>query len=207
MRLAAAVSLGVLVLLSYRAFGDVYVVDPHGTGDFPTIQAAVDAAADGDIIELTDGTFTGDGNRDVDLLNKSLTVRSQGGPEVCIIDCDGSASEPHRAFVQRLPAEPDPVLEGMTIVNGYHVWGGAVYLAYSSPTIADCVFRENVSPGSEGGAICCEESASPYVVGCFFSDNSAQNGGAVAVCAAGYASFVECTFVRNRAFMGGGIRL
>ena len=40
-----------------------YLVNPEGTGDFPTIQAAIDAVVDGDIIELNDGTFTGDGNR------------------------------------------------------------------------------------------------------------------------------------------------
>jgi pectin methylesterase-like acyl-CoA thioesterase len=34
---------------------DVFVVSPDGSGDFPTIQAAVDAASDGDDIELTDG--------------------------------------------------------------------------------------------------------------------------------------------------------
>lgn len=33
----------------------LHVVTPYGTGDFPTIQAAIDAAAHGDVIELTDG--------------------------------------------------------------------------------------------------------------------------------------------------------
>ena len=36
-----------------------YVVDPYGTGDFPTIQAAIDAAADGDVICLTNGHSSG----------------------------------------------------------------------------------------------------------------------------------------------------
>ena len=31
-----------------------YVVNPDGTGDLPTIQAAINAALGGDIIELTD---------------------------------------------------------------------------------------------------------------------------------------------------------
>jgi len=34
-----------------------YVVTPDGTGDFPTIQAAIDAAVTGDVIQLTDGVF------------------------------------------------------------------------------------------------------------------------------------------------------
>jgi pectin methylesterase-like acyl-CoA thioesterase len=53
----------------------VYVVRPDGSGDFPTIQAAIDAAIDGDTVELADGTFRGDGNRDPDYLGKAITVR------------------------------------------------------------------------------------------------------------------------------------
>ncbi|MCK4414565.1 MAG: hypothetical protein KAY32_13585 [Candidatus Eisenbacteria sp.] len=47
------------------AGAETYLVLPDGTGDFPTIQAAIDAALDGDEILLADGTFTGDGNRDL----------------------------------------------------------------------------------------------------------------------------------------------
>ena len=43
-----------------------YVVTADGSGDFPTIQAAISAAINGDVIELTDGTFTGEGNRDIE---------------------------------------------------------------------------------------------------------------------------------------------
>jgi hypothetical protein len=68
-----------------------YLVRPDGTGDFPTIQAAVAASASGDVIELANGTFTGPGNRDVDYLSKLVTIRSQSGnPEACVIDCQGS---------------------------------------------------------------------------------------------------------------------
>ncbi len=66
-----------------------YLVQPDGTGDFPTIQAAVEAALDGDVIELTNGIFSGNGNWDIDFLGKRITVRSQSGnPELCIIDCE-----------------------------------------------------------------------------------------------------------------------
>ena len=76
-----------------------YVIKPDGTGDLATIGDAVAAADNGDIIELTDGTFTGDGNRDVYFDGKAITVRSQSGnPEACIIDCQGSEADPHRGF-------------------------------------------------------------------------------------------------------------
>jgi hypothetical protein len=66
------------------ASGATHVVRPDGGGDFPTIQAAVHAAVDGDVVELTNGTFAGTGNRDIDLLGRALTVRSQSGdPAAC----------------------------------------------------------------------------------------------------------------------------
>ena len=60
-----------LLATAVAATGAVYVVSPDGTGDFPTIQAAINGAADGDIVELTDGTFIGAGNRDIDFLGKA----------------------------------------------------------------------------------------------------------------------------------------
>jgi hypothetical protein len=42
-------------------------VAPDGSGDAPTIQAAIDSSAPQDVVELADGTFIGPGNRDLDL--------------------------------------------------------------------------------------------------------------------------------------------
>lgn len=70
---------------------EVYLVNPEGTGDFPTIQAAIDWASDGDVIELTDGIFRGDGNRDVEYFGRVITIRSQSGVAgACVIDCEGT---------------------------------------------------------------------------------------------------------------------
>ena len=38
------------------AFGNTIYVDANGTGDYPTIQAAINAAANGDVIILIPGT-------------------------------------------------------------------------------------------------------------------------------------------------------
>ena len=46
-----------LIFAAVPAAATTYIVRPDGTGDFPTIQTAIDAAIDGDIIELTDGTL------------------------------------------------------------------------------------------------------------------------------------------------------
>jgi hypothetical protein len=71
----------------------IRVIRPDGAGDFPNIQAGIDAAAVADTIELVDGVFTGDGNRDLDFGGTGLEVRSGSGVAgACVIDCGGSAS-------------------------------------------------------------------------------------------------------------------
>ena len=70
------VSLGVLALGLAVASADArtWHIQPDGTGDAPTIQAAVDQAIDGDVVELANGTFEGSGNRGVFVGGMSLTI-------------------------------------------------------------------------------------------------------------------------------------
>ena len=207
-----------ILVLAATASGETYVVNPEGTGDFPTIQAAIDAVVDGDIIELTDGTFTGDGNRDIDYLGKAITVRSQSGdPDSCIIDCEGSAAEQHRGFTFHSGEEPSSVLEGVTITNGYGIMGDGPYGAncaaggvlcseLSSPTITDCVFLANsggTSPYDYGGGMYCKESSCPTLTGCRFLDNTARSGAGVG-CEFASPMLVECVFEGNIATQHGG---
>jgi len=84
------------LLLAAPASATVWTVYPDGSGDAPTIQAAIDSCSGGDIIELGDGVFSGPGNRDLIGAEIWFVLRSQSNnPEACIIDCQGSATEPH----------------------------------------------------------------------------------------------------------------
>lgn len=116
--IGAFLSLGLLCLAA-PAFGATYLVKPDGTGDFPTIQAAVDAASKGDEILLADGTFKGIGNRDIDFKGKAITVRSQSGiPETCVIDAEGVPYVPRRGFDFQSLEGIDSVVRDITIMRG-----------------------------------------------------------------------------------------
>ncbi len=206
LRSSAIAAVILLALASPFSSAAVYVVTPDGTGDYPTIQAAIDAAVDGDVIELTSGTFRGPGNRDVNYWHKSVTVRSvSGDPTSCIIDCEGSPSAPHCGFVflYELPAA---VLRGVTVTHGYDDMpgGGGVDCA-ASVAFVDCVFADNtsVSPYGGGGVNCT--GCSPSFTNCRFEGNTAERGGGGLVFLYGGSPRLEhCTFVENASPLGGG---
>ena len=68
------------------AFAAIHVA-ADGSGDYPTIQAAIVAAADGDSIFLGDGTYRGAGNRQLEIFGKALSILSESDdPTTCVFD-------------------------------------------------------------------------------------------------------------------------
>ncbi len=205
LRSSAIVAVILLALASPFSWATVYVVTPDGTGDYPTIQAAIAAAVDGDVIELASGTFRGSGNRDIDYGSKAITVRSvSGDPTSCIIDCEGSPSEPHRGFRFWYGASPAAVLQGVTVTHGYVDLdgGGAVRCYASVVSVMDCIFADNTSVdgeygGGAGGAVMCGQ-CSLVLTNCRFEGNTADYaGGGLRVLYGGSVRLDHCTFVGN----------
>ncbi len=177
---------------------------------FSTIQSAIDAAHDYDIIIVADGTYTGEGNSDIDFLGKSITLRSQNGPQSCIIDCGASEQEPNCAFIFHTAETRGSVLDGFTITNGFAPgdtpddrYGGAIICFAAGPTIKNCVFLRNVAQAG-AGAIAIS-AASPAILDCSFIENAAllYEGGAIANYGAN-PDIINCTFIANEANDIGG---
>jgi hypothetical protein len=199
-------------------------VRADGSGDQPDIQTAINTAADGDEIVLADGRFAGDGNRDLDFRGKEITIRSQSGdPLQCIIDCEGSVAEPHRAFRFHTGETRASVVRGITIENGHTPDEGgavrcerktaptfrnvnfvandsrAVFATVASPWFDRCYFANN-----PGGAITCSDSSSMKVTWTGFNNNQVQgSGGAVEVFISA-VELVDCQFSGNGASVDGG---
>ena len=75
---------------------------------------------------------------------------------------------------------PSIYLTNCTVKNSYAVYGGAIYLAGGTASIADSVFYNN-SAFNYGGAIACENTASLTVEGSLFDSDYSINdaGGAI----------------------------
>ena len=123
----------------------------HVPSQQPTIQAGIDAAVDWDTVLVADGTYTGDGNRDIDFLGKAIVVMSENGSDYCIIDCESAEEDWHGGFYFHNGETSSSVVQGFTIRNGYSAYGGAILCEWSHPTISGNAFTAN-SASSGGGA-------------------------------------------------------
>jgi len=196
-------------------------VERHVPSQYSTIQAAIDDCNDGDTVIVAPGTYTGDGNRDIDFKGKAITVRGEtGDPNDCVINCEGDVNEPHRGFNFLSGEDENSVLEAITITNGYgpkdtifpgilYSVGGAVYCSLSSPIVKDCTFRDNWS--EFGGGIFNDFLSSPIVEGCIFSNNSAVGsvsgggvGGGMVNNRYSSPTVTNCTFSGNKVKQGDG---
>jgi parallel beta-helix repeat protein len=191
----------VLLLVLAGPVGAVtYYVNP---GD--SIQSAINAASNGDEIEVAPGTY----NEAINFLGKAVRLYSSGGPDVTTID-GSSASYITYHVVQCVSGEDaNTILEGFTITGGNangtgsNALGGGMYnYTNSNPTVNNCTFTGNEALGS-GGGMFNEMSASPTVTNCTFSGNSASSAGGGMY--GGRAVVNNCIFSGNSASGGGGM--
>ncbi|MHC4285596.1 MAG: choice-of-anchor Q domain-containing protein [Planctomycetota bacterium] len=195
------------------ASGETIYVDDDGLADFNNIQAAIDAAYDNDTIIVSDGVYTGDGNRDIDFLGKAIVLRSANGPQNCIIDCNGTEAEPHIGFYFHNEEDANSILDGFTITNGFNEYyyngfiyhyGGVIDCYKASPTITNCIIKDNIGIG-----IYCYEGNSSNVgtrtfrvFNCTISNNSR---GGLKSAIYGYVEIDNCVINMNCSYRGGGI--
>jgi len=198
--------------------------------EYATIQAAIDAAVDGDVVIIAPDTYTGDGNRDIDFNGKVITVRSENGPNDCIIDCNGTESELHRGFYFHEGEDASSILRGFTISNGFipgsefppygpnepALWpiGGGIFCQSAGPIIVDCVIQSCAT--EVGGGIGCV-GAAPVITDCTITDclaggfgmcESGGRGAGIGLIENSNAKITNCTITNNKGYYnscGGGI--
>lgn len=199
--------------------------------DYPTIQRAIDAASPGQDVVVSPGTYWGEGNWNLELRGKAITVRSKRGPEETIIDCQGPYQGPgklgNRGFYIHEGEGAGTLIQGFTIQYGYipggdnffdtqpHVSGssnpigGGIYCENAGPTIMDCIIRDC---GTEfGGGIGCVNGA-PVIAKCrisgckaggFGNPKSGGFGGAIAILRRSDATIRSCVIQGNHGYYNG----
>ena len=172
--------------------------------DYGTIQAAVDASADGDSVILAPITHSGPGNCNINFKGKKITVSSTNpddaqAVESTIIDCGGNS----RGFVFYYAEGPDSKLAGLTITKGYAFLGGAIYCYNnSSPSISNCRIVNN-SGVFGGGITCANPGSTPTITNCQIKGNSAIVGGGALYCNGASPVIKNCVISGNSAAQGG----
>ncbi len=173
-------------------------------GDASTIQAAVDAAQTGDEIHVAAGIW----RETINLRGKAIVLLGAAGPQSTTLDGRGLEGSVLRC-IEGEAAETR--IEGFTITGGSGdvgahgpeaTVGGGLLVRSSSPTIVNCVFRENRA-SLHGGAVYCGDGAAATFSDCMFESNVAEKGGAVFNIRSS-PSFDSCVFTGNLAGYGGG---
>jgi len=122
-----------LLLLSPSLFAQVTI---HVPADQPTIQAAINAANNGDTVLVAPGTYV----ENINFNGKAITVSSASGSSVTVIDGGAIGS----VVTFNHSETTTSVLTGFTIRNGQNsLGGGGILIQAASPTITGNLITNN----------------------------------------------------------------
>jgi len=168
-----------------------------------TIQGAIDAAATGDRVLVAPGTYL----ESIDFNGKAITVVSDKGAEVTVIDAGGQ-----RSVVRFHTGEArTSVLKGFTLRNGnaidYPLDGGGVQIFQASPTIDSNVVTNSSACSGNGISI---EFSSALVRNNHVHDNRQSGcgggtvGGGILIGGEGAAEVTDNLIENNQTDLAGG---
>lgn len=155
---------------------------------YVTIQAAIDAAQNGDRIEISPGVYY----ENINFKGKNIVLRSEsplvvaqtiidGGGEGSVVTFEGG--ETSEAFLLGLTIRNGAgteVIRETFPVSGAVYLGGGIYVKGSSPTIMYNVIEDNEA--TRGGGIYVTGASSPEIVGNRIEDNQSEvRGGGICV--------------------------
>ncbi len=170
-----------LISLPGQLSARTWLVEPGGSGDAPTISAAIDSSAAGDVIELACGTYIEWGL----VVKSGITIRSETGQPDCVT-IDGNQPNGFGSIFWCQAVDNTTLIEGLTIT------GGRAY---------------NLTYGMAGGGIAISWGSALTVKRCLITGNYAKAGGGVSI-SSSHPIFVECDISGNECeFYPGGVEV
>ncbi len=189
-----------------------------------TIQSVIDAAADGDTVLVSPGTYF----EILRFQGKAITLISEYGPALTVIDGTVffESGEGLDSVLQDFTLRDgggividraSPKIVGNRILNNSKCGGGGVEIRFGSPIIQDNIISGNSTPcsGGDGGGISIVGAASAQILDNVISNNIvfSGHGGGIFLNAAGTPTIrgnrIEGNRVggRSPAALGGGIAM
>jgi hypothetical protein len=150
--------LGLLVSSTLRG----YSAELNVPADFPTIQAALTAAAAGDEIRVAPGTY----RENLNFNQKDVSLTGTGGAESTIIDA---------ALGTGVIIGPGGSITGFTIRNARASFGAGMTVRGNGTRIAFNIFEDNAQTSGGYGAAIGMNASSPVIEGNIFRRNTADS--------------------------------
>jgi hypothetical protein len=192
--------LGLLVLAGCAAEeADIGETSAEITVCGGSIQAAIDTAPAGAVLDICAGTYS----ERLVITGKSLTLRGTSGAASTIIDAGALG----RALVVADTPSPGVTVKTLTFRNGKHTAeGGAIRCTASKLVISGSVVSGSQAAGGGGGLYA--SGCALTISGTRFENNNGKQkmgGGALVVNSSG--TITTSKFLGNRAELGGGVAL
>ncbi len=194
----ALAALAAAALVSPALAGTILVPQQHAT-----IQAGINAAANGDTVVVAPGFYSGPGNYNLNLNGKAITVRSAAGAASCTISAAGDPDEERAGFMLVGVQSALAVIDGFTVTGGNQFNGGGIYIG-GEITVQNCTFTGNYAD-CWGGGVYCESNSTPTVRNCrIVGNHSGDDGGGVFTISSN-ARVENCIIDGNTARLGAGV--
>ena len=175
------------LLILQSAWAATHTVDASGEGDFTSIQAAVDAAASGDTINVAAGTY----EESVNISAKTLTIEGAGvGATIISSDRDSTAFK---------------ATSGGLSMSHLSIKGGGQGISLRGVTGSLTAVEVDNNKGSEmGGGVAITDSANINLTSVMITNNQGADGGGLYLDASSQAVLSEPWISGNAATSSGG---
>ena len=195
--------IAMLLVSANQASARTWHINSSGTGDAPTIAAAIDSSVAGDRIELECGTYAESRLQ----MKSGVTICSSTGVPDCVTIDGSSPPLPPGPVISCYSMDDDTLIEGLTITGGratdwlYGQHGGGLSIAYGAgPRVERCVIIGNYA--RVGGGVHVFQSQ-PTFVDCEISGNEALTSyGGVHVTGGGVFTAVRTSIFGNIGYDG-----